>query len=181
MEANGYYLKMQCIIENFCAEFTYLGIKLDRGLTFRQHLESLRKKLTTCVGFLRRLAGSTWVSGATALRTATLALVHYAAEYCLLVWCQSAHTRLINKPINDALRIMTGCLHPIPIDNFIILAGILPTELRCQRAMLSLDCRAQGPQHILNKRLLSPVDETSTAYIETPFCACCTGTFKGFF
>ena len=37
---------------------TYLGVKLDRALTFRPHLESLRKKLTTRVGLLRRLAGS---------------------------------------------------------------------------------------------------------------------------
>ena len=33
----------------FCAEPTYLGIKLDRALTFCRHLELLRKKLTSCV------------------------------------------------------------------------------------------------------------------------------------
>ena len=33
------------------AEPTYLDIKLDRALTFRRHLESLRKKLTSRVGF----------------------------------------------------------------------------------------------------------------------------------
>ena len=37
----------------FSSELTYLGIKLDRALTFRQHLESLRKKLTARVGLLR--------------------------------------------------------------------------------------------------------------------------------
>ena len=140
----------------YCAEPTYLGIKLDRALTYRRHLESLRKKLTTRVGLLRRLAGSTWGAGATTLRTATLALVHSAAEYCAPVWCRSAHTRLINKPINDALRIVTGCLRPTPTDNLFVLAGILPTELRRKRATLSLARRAQGPEHLLNKRLLSP-------------------------
>ena len=99
---------MKFIIETFCDEPTYLGIKLDRAFTFRGRLESLRKKLTTRLGFLRRLAGSTWGAGTTALRTTTLALVHYAAEYCSLVWCRSAHTRLINRPINDALCIVTG-------------------------------------------------------------------------
>ena len=66
---------------------TYLGVKLDRALTFRQHLESLRKKLTTRVGLLRRLAGSSWGAGAITLRTATLALVHSTAEHCAPVWC----------------------------------------------------------------------------------------------
>ena len=33
----------------FSAEPTYLGVKLDRALTYRQHLESQRKELTTRV------------------------------------------------------------------------------------------------------------------------------------
>jgi len=41
-----------------CSGPTYLGIKLDRSLTYRQNLESLKKKLTARVGLLRRLAGS---------------------------------------------------------------------------------------------------------------------------
>ena len=117
---------------------------------FRRHLESLRKKLTTRVGFLRRLAGSTWGASVTALRTATLALVHSAAEYCAPVWCRSAHARFINKPINDALRMVTGSLRSTQTDNPFVLAGILPTELRRERAMLSLAYRAQEPEHLLN-------------------------------
>ena len=86
----------------------YLGVTLDRSLTYRRHLESLRKKLTSRVALLSRLAGSGWDAGATTLRTATLALVHSTAEYCAPVWCRSAHTRLIDPTINDALRIVTG-------------------------------------------------------------------------
>ena len=139
----------------FSAEPTYLGVKLDRALTFRQHLESLRKKLTARVGLLRRLAGSSWGADAMTLRVATLALVHSAAEYCAPVWCRSAHTRLIDRPINDALRIVTGCLLPTPTDNLYVLAGILPSELRRKKAVLSLACRAQEPEHLLYDRLLS--------------------------
>ena len=36
---------------------TYLGMKLDRALTYRHHLEALCKKLSTHVSLLRRLAG----------------------------------------------------------------------------------------------------------------------------
>jgi len=42
----------------FCSETKYLGVTLDRSLTCRRHLESLRKKLTSRVALLRRLAGS---------------------------------------------------------------------------------------------------------------------------
>jgi len=62
---------------------------MDRSLTYRQHLESLSKKLTARVGLLRRLADSKWGSDAKTLRTATLTLIHSAAEYCTPVWCRS--------------------------------------------------------------------------------------------
>ena len=42
----------------FCPVSTYLGVKLNRALTYRHHLEALRKKLSTHVSLLRRLAGS---------------------------------------------------------------------------------------------------------------------------
>ena len=108
----------------FCSEPKYLGVTLDRSLTYRRHLESHRKKLTSRIALLRRLAGSGWGAGATTLRIATLALVHSTTEYCAPVWCRSAHTRLIDPAINDALRIVTRCLRPTPADNLPILAGI---------------------------------------------------------
>ena len=101
----------------FSAKPTYLGVKLDRSLTYRRHLESLRKKLTTRVDLLRCLAGSSWGAGFRTLCIATLALIHPAAEYFAPVWSRSAHTRLIDKPINDALRLVTRCLRPTPTDN----------------------------------------------------------------
>ena len=46
---------------------TYLGVKLDRSLTFRRHLVALRKKLSSRVTLLRRLVGSGWGAGANKL------------------------------------------------------------------------------------------------------------------
>ena len=54
---------------------TYLGVKLDRSLTFRHQLVALRKKLSSLVTLLRRLVGSRWGVGAKTLRIATLSLV----------------------------------------------------------------------------------------------------------
>ena len=127
----------------YCPTPTYLGVKLDRSLTFRHHLEALRKKLSTRVTLLRRLAGSGWGAGAKTLRTAAP------------VWCRRAHTRLIDSVLNDALRIATGCLRPTPTDYLPILAGIQPAELRRRGVTLFLANRTTlNPDHILHEQLV---------------------------
>ena len=90
---------------------------------------------------MRRLAGSGWGAGAKTLRTAALSLVYPTVEYCAPAWCRSAHTRLIDSVLNDALRIVTGCLRPTPTDYLPVLAGIQPAELRRLGATLSLAYR----------------------------------------
>ena len=134
----------------FCPTPTYLGVKLDRSLTFRHHSVVLRKKIYSHVTLLRRLVGSGWSAGVKTLRIATLSLVYSTSEYCAPVWCRSAHTRLIDIALNDALRIVTGCLHPIPTDHLSVLSGIQPAELRRLGATLSLAYRGSlDPDHIL--------------------------------
>ena len=93
---------------------------------------------------------SGWGAGAKTLRTVTLSLVYSTAEYCALVWCRSAHTRLIDSVLNDALRIVTGYLRPAPTDHLPILSGIQPVELRRMRETLTLAHRGfLDPDHIL--------------------------------
>ena len=75
-------LKLNDRILSFCATPTYLGVKLDRSLTFRHHVVALRKKLFSRVTLLRRLVGSGWGADAKTLRIATLSLVYSTAEYC---------------------------------------------------------------------------------------------------
>ena len=129
---------------------TYLGVKLDRSLTFRHHLVALLKKLSSCFTLLRRLVGSGWGFGAKTLRIATLSLVYSTSEYCAPVWCRSAQTRLIDNVLNNALRIVTGCLRPTPTDHLPILSGIELAELRRLGATLSLVYRGSlDPDHIL--------------------------------
>ena len=136
---------------SFCPTPTYLGVKLDRSLTFRHHLVALRKKLSSRVTLLRRLMGSEWDAGSKTLRIATLSLVYSAAEYCAPVWCRSAHTRLIDSVLNDALHIVTRCLRPTPTDHLPVLSGIQPAELRRMGMTLSLAYRGfLDPDHILH-------------------------------
>lgn len=53
----------------------YLGVKLDRTLTFKQHLEGIRNKLKTRNYIISKLAGTSWGCRANKLRTSALELV----------------------------------------------------------------------------------------------------------
>ena len=63
-------------------------------------------------------------------RTSALSLVYLTTEYCTLpVCCHSTYTCLIDSVLNEAFRIVTGCLRPTPTDHLSILSGILPANL----------------------------------------------------
>lgn len=70
----------------------YLGIRLNRALTFNQHLEAFKNKLKTKNNIISKLAGTNWGCRANVLRTSALALVYSVAEYCAPVWGRSVHT-----------------------------------------------------------------------------------------
>ena len=135
----------------------YLGVKVGQSAYISSSLEALRNKLSTRVSLLRRLSGSGRGAGSKTLRTAALSLIYSTAEYCAPAWCRSAHTCLIDSFLNDALRIVTGCLRPTPTDNLPDLSGIQPAELRRQGATLSLaNCSSLDPDHILHGQLTEP-------------------------
>jgi len=62
-----------------------------------------------------------WGRGETALRRATLVLVHSTAEYCAPTWCCIVHTCLIDPVINAILQ--TGW-KPVSYTRHLIIVGI---------------------------------------------------------
>ena len=129
---------------------TYLGVKLDRTLTYRDHLTALRGKVMARSALIRRLAGTSWGASTPTLRTSTLALVYAPAEYCAPVWYRSAHTRLVDVSLNAALRTITGCLRPTQVEQLPVLAEIAPPALRREAATLVLGRRACQHDHLLH-------------------------------
>ena len=111
---------------------------------------ALCKNLSLCVTLLRQLVGWGWGAGAKTQHIATLSLVYSTADYCVPVWCCSAHTHLIDSVLNDALHIVNGCLRLTPKDHLPVLSGIQPAELCRMGATLSLAYHGSlDPDHIL--------------------------------
>ena len=57
----------------------YLGVTLDRSLTYRKHTENVRDKVKSRCNIISKLAGTDWGAPAPVLRTSAIALVYSVA------------------------------------------------------------------------------------------------------
>ena len=112
----------------------YLGVTLDRTLSYKEHCSKTKMKISARNNILRYLSGTSWGAKPQVLRTSALALSISAAEYAAPVWCKSSHTKLVDTAVNQAVRTVTGCLKPTPVDKLYPLAGIAPPNVRRQVA-----------------------------------------------
>ena len=120
---NGQYLKHN--------QFpTYLGVTLDRPLTYKPHIDKLCQKLKTRNNLIHRLAGDSW--GASA-RTSVLSLVYSTAEYCCSSWLNSSHCHLVDVQLNNSMRIISGSVKYTPLEWLSVMSNIAPPRLRRQR------------------------------------------------
>jgi hypothetical protein len=108
----------------------YLGIPLDRTLSYREHLEKTASKLKTQNNLLMKLSGINWGANASTLRSLALALCYSVGEYCAPVWARSAHTNLVDVQLNSTVRLITGILKPTPLPWLPVLSNIEPPALR---------------------------------------------------
>jgi hypothetical protein len=125
----------------------YLGVTLDRSLTYCSHLCKLSKKLGTRNNILLKLTGTTWGASADVLRTTGLSLVYSAGEYCAPVWLNSAHVEKVDVQLRKTMRCITGNIQPTPIQWLPALSHIAPPQLRRQQALLKeADKIASNPE-----------------------------------
>ncbi len=114
---------------------TYLGYTMDRTQTHKAHLEKVGQKLKTRNNLIQKLAGSTWGSNGSTLRTAAMGLVYSTAEYCCPVWLRSVHVDKVDVQLNTTLRTVTGTLKSTPLPWLPVLANIVPSEFRRETAL----------------------------------------------
>ena len=139
----------------------YLGVTLDRTLSFKEHTRKVKAKVATRNNILSKLANSNWGANPSTLRSTALALCYSSAEYCSAVWSKSCHAKTIDPELNNACRIVTGTLRPTPLPALYRLAGIAPphirreTQLRTQKHKQEHDARHPLAGHIPPRSRLS--------------------------
>ena len=108
----------------------YLGVTLDRSLTYKRHIETTVQKLSKRNNIIGKLAGTRWGASQSVLRTSALALCYSVAEYCAPVWSRSAHVKKIDVKLNEAMRTISGSTKSTPTPWLPVMSAIAPPHLR---------------------------------------------------
>ena len=118
---------------------TYLGVTLDRTLSFKLHALNTKAKINTRNNLLRKLTISRWGPRPPTVRTTALELCFSTAEFACSWWGRSRHTGHVDIALNDTCRIITGCLKATTTPCLYALAGIAPPK-GCRQ------CRSMRPR-----------------------------------
>lgn len=110
----------------------FLGVCLDRKLTFENHINLLIKSSTKALNILRSLAGVNWGSDPKILSMLYKSLVRSHFDYSSLAYMNCNVTLLKKLDIiqNKALRIITGAMCSTPINAMQCESCIPPLILR---------------------------------------------------
>ena len=135
----------------------YLGVTLDRTLSFKQHLTNVSTKVTKRCNLLKTLASNRWGADFSTLRTSALALCYSAAEYCSPIWSQSAHCKKVDISLNECMRLISGCIKSTPTEILPVLCGIEPADIRRDKHILDLRNRALSNNHMLYNVVTNPL------------------------
>ena len=121
----------------------YLGVTLDRTLSYRQHLTNTAGKLQSRNNLLMKLAGSSWGANANTLRSSALALCYSVAEYCCPVWQRSKHVSLVDAQLHSSMHLISGTVRSTPLPWLPVLTNIEPPALRRRAATDKLITQAE--------------------------------------
>ena len=127
----------------------YLGVTLDRTLSYKTHIHNTKMKVATRNNLLNKLANSMWGTNARTIRTTAVALCYSTAEYAAPVWERLAYAHLLNPELNQACRAISGYLKPTNIENLYLLARISPHEIRSVCARVERTKQVERETHSL--------------------------------
>ena len=152
----------------------YLGVTLDKTLSYKEHIHKLKCKTTVRNNILRKLSNTKWGAKPASIKTTSIALCYFTAEYACHVWESSTHVSKLDPALNEACRSINGCLRPTSVENVFILAGIEPpgvrrtTTARQERRNQTEDLRhSLYSQEPINKRLNSKIASSRTTATDT--------------
>ena len=98
-----------------CNHPVYLGVTLDRCLSFKTHVEKTKAKVCARNIIISKLTGTRWGASPATLRSTALVLCYSSAEYACPAWERSTHAKKMDPALNTTCRLITECLRQLQL------------------------------------------------------------------
>ena len=135
---------------------TYLGVKLDKRLTWNPHLKDVQANTTRKLSIMKKLAGTTWGANSKILKRVYTGTVRPSLEYGNTAWATAAksNTSRLDKVQNAGLRLITGGMKTTPIHKMQTLSNLQPLEhRRKEKLCIHSEKLKRMPTHAMHKEL----------------------------
>ena len=138
----------------------FLGVELDRKLTYKHHLKSLRLKCMKALNLLKCVARTSYGADRATLLLLYRSLIRSKLDYACIIYnsaCAS-HKRILDTVHHTALRVVTGAFRTSPISS--ILADAHEPPLSRRRDLLSM-------RYACKLRQFPIIQLTHTSFLDT--------------
>ena len=125
-------LKMQEEKIKYVKSVKYLGMWLDKGLTWGKHIDTLKEKCQERIRILKYISHNRWGSSQEKLRLLYKSLILSKIDYGSYLYATAAETHLIklDRIQYEASRIILGALKPTPTVFLEAEAELMPLKIR---------------------------------------------------
>ncbi|GBO37413.1 putative RNA-directed DNA polymerase from transposon X-element, partial [Araneus ventricosus] len=151
------------------SEEKFLGVLLDRKLTFKPHVSNLKKKCNKSLDLLKVLSSKSWGADYDTLLKIYRALVLSKLDYCSIVYGSAAKTVLqsLDSVHHQGLRLISGAFRTSPVQSLYVMTGELPLQLRREKQCIKYYFKVKSNRrHPMYDRILSPI--LGTLYANKP-------------
>ena len=148
---------------------SYLGLIVDKRLSWRQHVESLRTKCIPAVNLLKHLSHLSWGADRTTLKLLYTALVQSKLDYGAQIYGKFRANVLqrLNPIQNECLRACTGAFRSSPAVSLCTEAGVLPLEFSRDAICLKYFFKAHAhPNSLTHQAIVGKVEEDPSPGME---------------
>ena len=138
---------------------TYLGVTLDRRLTWKTHLDKSLTRSKLRMTLMKKLAGTTWGADQTVLKKLYIGRIRPVLEYGSAATSTAAksNTGKQDRLQNQAMRMMTGAMKSTPINALETETGLNSLSERRDTKILTQAAKFKCLQnHPMRKRMSEP-------------------------
>lgn len=138
-------LNLRGVVVPFANEVKYLGITLDKRLTWNSHLKRIKQKASYSLWTCRRICGRSWGVGPKQIYWLYIMVIRPMVTYGSVVWWEKGQQRSAQTKLNGLQRqaclAITGAFRTTPTAAMELLLGIPPLHIFLEREALKTTYR----------------------------------------